>query len=337
MNVDRVAVIGIDSLSASIALGLRAQDASLKIIGYDESSVVADLAHARDVFDQVESEPGQACQDADLVIISVPLSSVQETFASIASQLQPGCVVTDTLRLKAPIVRWAEESLPETVSFIGGHPILNPALIDMGALEDLDDARADLLKEALYCFIIPPGASQQAIETCSELSRTLEAHPFFIDAAEHDGLQAGVEGLLDVLTVALLRASLDAPGWHEMRKFADRTFATATQAIDAAAERQADTFLNRENIIHRLDLLVEELMRLRNLLARGDDQALAQAFADAAEGRERWIKDRQRGMWVKDGTINTRDVAGVGEQIGQMLFGGLAARLREPPSRSQDK
>lgn len=335
--MNRVAVIGVNSLSASIALKLKAQDAPPEVIGYDENAVAADLAHARDILDRVESKPGLACQDADLVIISLPPSAIREAFVAIAPHLQPGCLITDTARLKAPILRWAEEILPETVSFVGGHPVPNPAIVGLDPLEGLDDARADLLREALYCFVTPSDASGLAIETCSEMARALEAHPFFIDAAEHDGLQAGVEGLLDVLTVALLQASLDTPGWREMRKFADHHFATATQAIDDAAERHVDTFLNRENIIHRLDLLIEALMHTRRLLARDDEEAWTEAFATAAEGRASWIKDRQRGMWVKDGTIDTQDMPGVGEQIGQMFFGELATKLRSPPDRSQDK
>ena len=66
--------------------------------------------------DRVERQPGRACRNADLVIVAVPLPAMRETFAAIAPHLQPGCLVTDTAFLKAPVMRWAKELLPELKS-----------------------------------------------------------------------------------------------------------------------------------------------------------------------------------------------------------------------------
>jgi len=119
MDFKRVAIIGADCISVSIALGLKAQKEPPEIIGYDTDAVAADLARARGAFDQVERKPGRACRDADLVIVAVPLTRLRETLATIAPHLQPGCLVTDTAYLKAPVLRWAEELLPEGVFFAG--------------------------------------------------------------------------------------------------------------------------------------------------------------------------------------------------------------------------
>jgi len=245
MDFKRVAIIGTDCISASIALGLKAQKRPPEITGYDADPVAADLARAEGAFDRVERRPGRACQDADLVIVSVPLTSMREVFTVIAPHLQPGCLVTDTARLKTPVMRWAEELLPESVFFMGGHPVLNPTIVGIEPLEGLEAASADLLREALYCFTTPVRTSSAVIDAFAELAQVLEAYPFFIDVTEHDGLQAGVEGLPDLLAIALLRATVDTPGWQEMRKFAGYRFAAATEAAEDAHERHTAVFLNR--------------------------------------------------------------------------------------------
>jgi len=332
MDFKRVAIIGTDCISASIALGLKAQKEPPEIIGYDADTVAADLARAQGAFDRVERKPGRACQDADLVIVAVPLTRLRETFATIAPHLQPGCLVTDTARLKAPVMRWAEELLPESVFFMGGHPILNPVIVGVEPLEGLEAASADLLREALYCFTTPTRTSSAAIDAFAGLALTLEAHPFFIGVTEHDGLQAGVEGLPDLLAIALLRATVDTPGWQEMRKFAGYRFAVATEAADDAHKRHSVVFLNRENVLRRLNALLSELVRLRDILTHDDAEALEEAFVAAAEGRDRWIEEREQGMWGSERAVSVERIPTAGERIGRLFFGDyMATRLTEGP------
>jgi prephenate dehydrogenase len=335
MSSDRIAIIGINLISASIAFGLQAHKEPIEVVGYDADRAVADMAKVRGAFDSVTRKPGPACEGAELIIVAEPLADIEKTFAAIAPHLEGGAVVTDTARLKAPVLRWAGDFLPQGVSFVGGHLIPNPAVVGLRSLEGLDDASADLLREALYCFTAAPSASSRAIDLCAWLAYTVGAHPLFMDVTEHDGLQAGVEGLPDLVTIALLRATIDTPGWEEMRKFAGHRFVTATETIDDA-DRHPSLFLNRENLLHRLDGVIEELMHLRNMLSQGDEEALAQAFVDAARGRSRWMRERRKGMWSEDGTFDTRDVSGTAQQIGRMFFGNLTSRLRRAPEESEE-
>ncbi len=348
MDFKRVTIIGADCTSISIALGLKDQRNPPEIVGYDAKAVKADLARAQSAFDSVEREPGQACENADLVIVAVPLRDVQETFAAIAPHLPAGCLVTDTARLKGPVMRWAAELLPEHVSFVGGHIIPNPAIVGFDSLEALDTASADLLKESLYCFITPryqtgagqkgmgPQISGEVIDACTRLADMLEAHHLFMEVDEHDGLQAGVEGLPDLLAVALLRATVGTAGWHEMRKFAGSRFALAIDAASDAAQRHGDVFLNRENIVRRLNLLLSELVHLRDLLSQDDAAPLEEAFAAANEGRNQWIEERERGMWIRSDASGRERIPSAGEQIGHMIFGKrITDRLTKEADRSR--
>ena len=337
MSSNRVAIIGINVLSSSIALGLQEHKEPVEIIGYDADQAKADLANVRGVVDEVRRKPGPACEGASLVIVAEPLANIEKTFAALSPSLEEGAVVTDTARLKAPVLRWAEDYLPEHASFVGGHLIPNPAVIGMQSLEGIGDASSDLLREALYCFTPSPATPSTAIDFCTWLAYALGAHPFFIDVTEHDGLQAGVEGLPDLLTIALLRATVDRPGWEEMRKFAGHRFATATEGIDDISKRHPSLFLNRENIVHRLDALIEELMYLRNVLEGADEEAWADTSAAAAESRSGWMKDRRQGIWAKEGTFDRKDVPGAARQLGRMIFGNLASRIAPDPEEREER
>ncbi len=332
MDFKRVAIIGTDCISVSIALGLRALAEPPEIVGTDADLATANLARKRGAYDRVERKPAWACRDADLVIVAEPLPSLREVFATIAPHLQPGCLVTDVAHLKAPVMRWAEEFLPDNVFFVGGHPVPNPAFIGSEPLVGLEAASPDLLREALYCFTPSTGTSGKVIDACTGLAATLEAYPFFIDVIEHDGLQAGVAGLPDLLAIALLRATVDTPGWQEMRKFADSRFAAATAAATGADERATALFLNREHVLPRLNALMRELVGLRDLLIEDDAEALEEAFIGTAEGRARWVEEQAQGMWITESAIGTDHIPSVREQVTQMFLGErMATRLKEGP------
>ena len=327
-DVKQVAIIGANCVSISIALGLKARTEPPKIVGHDTDPLAAKLARSKQAFDRVERQPDRACRDADLVIVAVPLPAVRETLAAIAPRLKPGCLVTDIARLKTPVMRWAEEVLPEHVCFVGGHPVLNPATACSMSAADVAAASADLLREALYCLTTPAGCPGAVVDTLAGLIKSLGAHPFFIDVTEHDGLQAGVEGLPDLLAVALLRATVDTPGWQEMRKFGGYRFAATTVAADDAGERHAAVLLNRENVLRRLNVLLGELVRLRDQLTRSDADGLKTSFVQAAEARARWIEQLERGTWMDELGATMEHVPSAGDHFRQMMLGDFMTPRR---------
>lgn len=346
MKLEHITVIGADPISLSIALKLKelssdkGRGAAVHITGYDADARAADLARAYGAFDKVERRSGPACRNADLVIISTPLAAMRDIFADIATYLQPGCLVTDTARLKAPVMRWASELLPPNVFFVGGHPVINPAVLGAEPLESgrggaqLDKADAALLKGALYCLTPADNTPAEVIDFFSAFAAGLGAYPYFIDTTEHDGLQVGVEELPDLLAVALLRATMDTPGWQEMRKFAGYSFATATATAASpereARERHTAILLNREHIVQRLNILVHELIVLRDMLAQGETGALESMLTAATEGRAHWIADRMQGMWGREGYVGMDQVPSTGDQLRHLFFGeALTRRKRE--------
>lgn len=337
MSTIRVAIIGATPISASIALGLREHEEQIEVVGYDKHRTVADLARARGIFDKVRRGPGPACKGANLVIVSEPLDRIEATFAAISDHLEEGALVTDTARLKAPVVRWAQDCLPSRVSFVGGHPVPDPAVTEEQPLESLNDARADALTGALYCFTPSSRASSAEIEACSWLARSLGAHAFFLDVLEHDGLQAGIEELPRLLALGLLRTTIDTAGWREMRKFAGRRFASTTEAAEQAAEEHFSLILNRDSIIRRLDTLIGELGYLRAVLEKAEEEALADIAVDAAQRRRGWMEERQQGMWGEDAAVDTREVPGAAQQLRRMVFGDLSSRVGRASDDSRDR
>jgi len=321
----RVTIVGLGCVGSSIGLALREQEPDLEVVGHDVESDHARQAARMGVVNKTDWNLPAACEGAGLVILALPLPGVRETLEVLGPHLEEGCVLTDTAPIKMPVLEWARQHLPQHVRFVTGVPLPGPEVSVGEPLVGPEAARADLFEDGLYCVTPDNDTDPEAVTALLGLARALGAHPLFLDPLEYDGLQAGVGDLPALVAMAVLRATVDSPGWLEMRKVAGYDFAALTSpaVADPAALRET-ALLNKENLLRRLDMLLEELGRIRGWLQERDEEALQQAYAQAAQGRARWLQERAEGTWEERPGLG--DLPGVGEQIGRMLFGGLLRR-----------
>jgi len=323
----RVTIVGLGCVGSSIGLALREQEPGLEVVGHDVEPAHARQAARMGAVNRTDWNLPAACEGAGLVILALSLPAVRETLEVLGPHLEEGCVLTDTAPLKVPVLEWARQYLPEHIRFVTGMPLPGPEVGVGESLVGPEAARADLFEDGLYCVTPARDTDPEAVTALLGLARALGARPLFLDPLEYDGLQAGVGDLPALVAVALLRATVDSPGWMEMRKVAGYDFATLTSpAMADPSGRRETALLNRENLLRRLDMFLEEIGHIRQWLLENDDQALCGAYTSAAEGRARWLQERADGTW--EGLPEVEELPGVGEQIGRLLFGGL---LRRPP------
>jgi prephenate dehydrogenase len=321
----KVALIGLDRVSGSVGLALR-ERRDLRLVGFDRDNGVARLAQQRGLVQEAKWNLIEAVDGADLILLGGPLADQHEWLKAFAPEIREQAVVASLGPLLAPALAWGKEYLPANRHFVAAHPLLNPALLYDGSL-GFEAARADLFTNGLWALTAAPECAPEALKLLSDLATLLGAQPYFVDAIEHDGLMAGVDALPALTAVALLRAANASPGWHEMRKAADRGFATATfglTGLDPAA-----LSLNREAVLHYLDAALTELHSLRDLLAKDDTLTLNRIITDAASRRAQWAAERARGEWEKQDSP-APVVPTLGESLGRLLVGGLFRREKRP-------
>jgi hypothetical protein len=88
-----------------------------------------------------------------------------------------------------------------------------------------------------------------------------------------------------------------SPGWRDASLLAGATFDRATSPLESreVRARAAEIVANRENILRRLDMALEEIRDLRDVLTDPEaEKILVRYLSDAEEGRARWLRDRER-------------------------------------------
>jgi prephenate dehydrogenase len=303
----RITLVGLGQIGSSIGLALRETGASLEVVGHDKDSKAVKRASKGGSVDRTDWNLINACDGADVIVLSIPLLDIQSTLEAIGPDLKEGCVVTDTATLKVPVLKWARESLPSTVHFVGGHPIIERTG------PERETPTADLLAGAIYCLTPDTNSPPQALRAASDLVEAVGAKPYYLNAAEHDGLIAAVEQVPLLLALALQVMAGESPSRREMIQLSGVDFTSVTQLLAGdAAQLAALSTLNVANVVRWLDAVLPRLTKLRELVASEDKESLQKTFASALETREEWMRKQFEGDAV--------DYSEFGAM--RMMFGG---------------
>ncbi len=282
----RIAIIGLGQIGASIGMDMRGSFKGVDIIGHDKDPETAGLARRRGAVDEVAYTLPGAVEDAAIIIIAVPVTAVREVLTVITPHLSEGAIVTDTASTKVTVLQWAEEMLPQSVDFIGGHPM---AGVETPGIEG---AQSGIFQGATWAVIPLPRSTPKSIDTIVNLIKTLEAEPYFTDPVEHDSLVAAISHLPISLSINLMRTVAASPSWREMARMASGSFRDVSRLASGAVDMHHAIFAtNKEFILHWIDTYVEQLQALRGLVDQGGDE-LRTALQEAYDARDQWLKGR---------------------------------------------
>jgi len=286
----KIAIVGTGLIGTSLGLALKAAKVKATVVGTDGSFGTASKAQKRGAFDKTERRLASAVRDAEIVVLAIPVMAMRETMEFIGTELVEGCVVTDTGSTKEAVLSWAEQELPSTVHFVGGHPLV--WTVGSGP----EYALADLFQGHPYCIVPSRRASESAVGTVAKLAEWVGAKPFFMNADEHDSYAAGVSQLPVLLSAALVRCTSRSPTWEDISKLAEHGYAAFTSLCTSAPDVNRDMCVsNPERTAAWIDRFIQELLEIREVLANGADdvaEQLGKLFSGAWDERLRWTSGR---------------------------------------------
>lgn len=318
----QVTIIGLGQTGASIGLALGEKENMFVRVGHDRDHGAARKAQKVGAVDRIDLNLPRSVENADVVLLAIPVDQIHDTLNLIAADLKQGAVVMDTAPIKASVSAWAGELVPDERYYVGLTPAINPAYLLESAI-GADAAHPDLFKDGVMAIVAPPRMASEAIELAADLARLLGAVPMFADPLEVDGLMAAVHLLPELVAAALVKSTVDQPGWREARKLADRAYTHLTAPIsygDQPSGLQSAALLNRENVLRVMDVMIDSLQELRADIADRDGAALQALFERAQEGRELWWRQRNEANWVAEEIdASSLDTPKTSEMLGRFI------------------
>lgn len=263
----RAVIVGTGLIGGSIGLALRAR--GWHVSGVDRDRSMAEHAAALGVLDAVGADP-----HADLTFVATPVGSVVEEVGRALENTSG--LVTDVGSVKSPMV-----SLMGNPRYVGGHPMAG------SEAEGVDGARADLFEGATWVLTPVDTTDDAAYATVRAVVADLGADIVSLPPDRHDSLVASVSHVPHLTAVTLMRLADDRSVEHRsLLRLAAGGFRDMTRIAaghpgiwpDICAE-------NREAIITELDRVTSALGEIRDIVARGDNEALVAILEQARSAR----------------------------------------------------
>ena len=335
----KITIIGTGLIGTSLALALNeSQLKDLQVVGTDSDRLARSRAEKRKAFHKVENRLLDAINGADIVVLATPVMTMKEIMELIAPELPSGCVVTDVGSSKKVVLEWAQEILPDTVDFVGGHPMAGKE--ESGP----DSAEPDLFQDKTYCVIPDKKASQQSVSEITTMVEAIGAVPYFIGVDEHDSFVAAASHLPFLLSTSLVGCTSKSANWEDIAQLASSGYRDISRLASGDTVMHRDICLtNNQPIISWIDAFIKELYEFRNILADEagpDSEKVKKVFDDVADARAQWLAG-QATVRARLANRQREEMPTFAESMGEMfmgrkllqankrIFGGLKGQDRE--------
>ncbi|MDO9287718.1 MAG: prephenate dehydrogenase/arogenate dehydrogenase family protein [Thermodesulfovibrionales bacterium] len=276
---NKVTILGVGLIGASLALALRKKKLCREIVGYGRKENNLKKAKRLKIIDSYNLDAKKACSDSDLIVFSIPVGKFLVTAGKIKGSLKKGALVTDVGSVKGRLVRDMESLMPGGVNFVGSHPIAGSNKNGIGA------ANAELFSGA-QCIVTPTKKTDmKALKKITALWKSLGARTVNLDADEHDRVYAAVSHLPHIIAYALVNAVSDIDSSYI--KFAGQGFKDSTRIASSSPEIWRDICLmNKNNILKFINVFNKNLDSLGRHIQKSNSPALEKEFKKARTLRE---------------------------------------------------
>lgn len=294
----QITIIGLGQAGASIGLALAAHQDKVFTIGHDKDYSVEQRAKKLGVVQETQHNLPSAVENADLVILAIPVHQIRETLGFIAQDLKQDCVVVELSPVKKEVANWMKELLPSHCHYVGLVPTLSPTYLDIKTT-GLDSAKPDVFSKSVFLLSAPAGSEGDAIKLVSDLVILLGATAMLTDFAESDGLVASSYLLPQLVSASFLNAVINESGWQDIRKIASREFYSASSALSDDDSLSVLALHNRENVIFALDKMLRAMLTLRDELENNEQDSFTKHVQSAEKERIKWMHERAKGDWLE--------------------------------------
>ena len=258
-----------------MAHAMRRMDRSIHIAGSARSAETRAIAAEIGLCDSVHETSAEAVQDADLIVLAVPVGAMEAVAREIAPHLKPGAVITDVGSVKAAVIDAVGPHMPRGVHFIPGHPLA-------GTEHSGPRAGFATLFDNRWCILVPsPGTDPAQIDRLARYWRGLGSNVDVMEPAHHDLVLAVTSHVphLIAYTIVGVADDLGRVSGSEVIKYSAAGFRDFTRIAASDPTMWRNVFLNNKaGTLEILGRFTEELFALQRAIRTNDGPSIHDYF-----------------------------------------------------------
>jgi prephenate dehydrogenase len=278
-DLRQTTVIGLGLLGGSLALSVLRSFARMRVVGCAHRAATRTRAGELGVATEIVGDVKRSVSQADLVIVATPICTFEDVFREIADALPKGCIVTDVGSTKVLAHRWASKELPDTVHYVGSHPIAG------SEQRGVEFARDDLFDGAMCILTTTKKSSREAARALRGFWSQLGCLVKSMTPRDHDRIFANVSHIPHLAAAALLNAN----DGREL-KFAGKGFIDTSRVASGPANIWADVLLtNADNAVRGIDRIAAELSKFKKAIRERNRRQIERLLEKARDKRSKLI------------------------------------------------
>ena len=278
---DKIAIIGVGLIGASIALAARRAGLAASVTGCEIDSAKAGEIEKLGLVDHVTTDAVVAVQDADLVVMAVPVGALGPLAAQIVPAMKPGAVLTDTGSTKRSVLRDVDPNISGDIHWIPSHPLAGTEHSGPAAgFAELFDGR--------YWLVLPREAPEDEVVRFESFITGMGSVSERMDADYHDKVLALTSHLPHLIAYTIVGTAVDLESQlkNDVIRFSASGFRDFTRIAASDPVMWRDVFINNdEAVLEMLQRFSEDLSYLQRAIRWGEKDKLETLFSRTREIR----------------------------------------------------
>jgi len=271
-------IAGLGLMGGSIAMGLKKHGFTVTAMDIDPNAIEYALQHH--LIDEGCTQEDVFLRKADFIISGLYPSILLAWCRQHASDFKPGALITDVTGVKSHIIEPIQALLPETVEFVGSHPMAGR---ETSGVQFSD---CEMFKSANYLIVPTEKNTEEGIKKVHAFAELLNFHHISVlSIEEHDQMIAFLSQLTHVIAVTLMNTHDNT----HLVEYTGDSFRDLTRIAKINEHMWTELFLlNKGKLLQEITDFQNELTHFKQVLEKEDIDEMKRLFVQSTTRRKQF-------------------------------------------------
>jgi len=271
-------IVGLGLMGGSIAMGLKKHGFTVTAMDIDPNAIEYALQHH--LIDEGCTQEDVFLRKADFIISGLYPSILLAWCRQHASDFKPGALITDVTGVKSHIIEPIQALLPETVEFVGSHPMAGR---ETSGVQFSD---CEMFKSANYLIVPTEKNTEEGIKKVHAFAELLNFHHISVlSIEEHDQMIAFLSQLTHVIAVTLMNTHDNT----HLVEYTGDSFRDLTRIAKINEHMWTELFLlNKGKLLQEITDFQNELTHFKQVLEKEDIDEMKRLFVQSTTRRKQF-------------------------------------------------
>ena len=287
---EQVSIIGCGLIGSSVFRALKKNGSVKKVITFDNDKSVSEIIKKENLSDRIVSSPEEAVSNADLVLISTPLSGFELALDSIKKHLKSESILTDTSSVKKGANAVVKKMNFKNISWIPSHPVA-------GTEKSGPRAGSPDLFKGRWTILTPDSKIKDSdVKKITLFWESMGSKVKIMSARDHDKILSLTSHLPHVIAYNIVKTAMgdDEKTKKDIIRYSAGGLRDFTRIAASNPTMWKDIFIDNSHlIIDGINKFSKSLDEFKKAITEKDSKKLLEIFEKSKKFREAIIKAGQ--------------------------------------------